>query len=83
MQIKIDKLKDIPNDIAFSQQLLSGNVELLQVKRAYADQEEFVFVLPGQIFGMPNFIRLVVCPPKHLLLEACQRLENFCNQHSI
>lgn len=44
-------------------------------------EEENLFVLPGQCFQMPNFIRLVICPPKEIILEAFQRLQIFCEKY--
>jgi len=38
-------------------------------------------VLPGQCFGMPNYFRLVTCPPSELLLEAWERLGLFCAKY--
>jgi len=54
---------EITDDVSFSKLLL---------------QEESVFVLPGQCFRMPNFFRIVICPPKAKLEEAYDRLEQFC-----
>jgi tyrosine aminotransferase len=68
MMIGIDQSKfpEFVDDIAFAKALLA---------------EEAVFVLPGQVFRIKNFMRLVVCPPLDKLREACDRLENFCNKH--
>jgi len=43
--------------------------------------EENVSILPGQCFGMRNFIRLVICPPADTLHEAFTRIKLFCARH--
>lgn len=64
--IDVDRFgADITDDVSFSRILL---------------QEESVFVLPGQCFRMPNFFRIVICPPKDKLQEAYDRLEQFCQR---
>ncbi|KAL6077116.1 Tyrosine aminotransferase [Balamuthia mandrillaris] len=67
IQIHMDKFKDIKDDVDFTQKLLT---------------EENVFVLPGSIFGAPNFVRVVICPAKEKLEEACDRIAAFCLRHS-
>jgi len=64
--VDVSLFKDIPNDIEFARLLRA---------------EESVSVLPGTIFKMPNFIRLVICPPMPKLKEACDRVEQFCKAH--
>jgi hypothetical protein len=44
MGIEVEKFKDIKDDVEFTQKLLA---------------EECVLVLPGTIFQIPNFVRLV------------------------
>ncbi len=66
MGIDVDKFKDIADDVDFTQKLLS---------------EESVFVLPGRIFHMPNFVRLVICPAYEKLQIVCDRLDNFTKRH--
>lgn len=44
--------------------------------------EEAVMVLPGQCFGMRDFFRIVLCPPKEKLEEAYARLGEFCKRHT-
>lgn len=57
----------VKNDLEFSKLLI---------------QEESVIVLPGECFNIPNFFRLVVTPPKDKLLEACERINDFCRRHA-
>jgi tyrosine aminotransferase len=47
MGIEVEKFKDIKDDVEFTQKLLA---------------EEYVLVLPGTIFQIPNFVRLVRRP---------------------
>lgn len=67
LQIHVDQLDDsISNDEDFAGQLL---------------QEENIFMLPGSCFGMPNYLRMVTCPPKARLEEAFDRINAFCQRH--
>lgn len=43
--------------------------------------EESVVCLPGVIFGMPNYIRLVYCAPPEMIGTACTRLKAFFQRH--
>eukprot|EP00127_Corallochytrium_limacisporum_P003169 Clim_evm18s147 gene=Clim_evmTU18s147 len=43
--------------------------------------EQSVFCLPGRCFTYPGYFRIVVSPPKDRLIEACDRIEEFCKQH--
>lgn len=45
-------------------------------------EEEAVFVLPGQCFQAPNFVRVVFCAPKVVLSEAFHRIRSFCSRHA-
>ncbi|XP_015786020.1 tyrosine aminotransferase [Tetranychus urticae] len=45
--------------------------------------EESIFVLPGKMFGVNGYIRIVLTVPSELLIEACNRLENFCLRNVI
>lgn len=45
-------------------------------------REESVFVLPGQCFNAPNFVRIVFCAPQYVLSEAFHRIRRFCSRHS-
>ena len=65
--IDIDMFDDqINDDVEFSSLLL---------------KEESLIVLPGQCFRMKNFFRVVTCPSKNDLVEAYDRLEQFCARH--
>jgi len=65
--IDINKLHNIHDDVEFANQLL---------------KEEAVLVLPGSIFHMPNYFRVVTCPPPDVIKEVGQRLSAFCERHS-
>ena len=41
-----------------------------------------VFVLPGECFRCPGFVRIVFCAPKALLGEAYDRIEGFCRERA-
>jgi tyrosine aminotransferase len=66
IQIHIEMFEDIEDDRDFCTKLL---------------EEEFVFVLPGQCFGVPNFFRCVFCAPEEKLIEAFDRIGIFCRSH--
>lgn len=44
-------------------------------------EEEAVFVLPGQCFQAPNFVRVVFSAPREVLAEAFERIRSFCERH--
>lgn len=50
MGIEVEKFEDIKDDVDFTQKLLA---------------EECILVLPGTIFQIPNYVRLVSRPPTH------------------
>nr|AQX17838.1 tyrosine aminotransferase [Hormiphora californensis] len=66
VQIKVDQLADIEDDMKFVETLIT---------------EESVFPLPAGIFGIPNFVRLVLTVPEDILREACRRMAQFCDRH--
>lgn len=44
-------------------------------------EEESVFGLPGECFGYPNYIRIVITIPEDKMREACERIKEFCATH--
>jgi tyrosine aminotransferase len=50
----------IEDDVEFCRQLL---------------EEQSLVILPGEVFGMRFFVRLVVCAPMKVLADACDRIE--------
>lgn len=45
-------------------------------------EEQSVFVLPGQCFQAPNFIRIVFSAPQTILSEAFSRIRRFCSRRT-
>ena len=46
-------------------------------------REESVFPLPGKCFNIPDYFRIVLTVPGALMAEACQRIAEFCDRHSV
>jgi len=44
-------------------------------------EEESVFCLPGECFGITGFMRLVITIPAELIQEACNRMSEFCSRY--
>ena len=44
-------------------------------------REQSVFPLPGMCFNIKNFFRIVLTVPKNNMVEACDRIAEFCAQH--
>ncbi|XP_017767921.1 PREDICTED: tyrosine aminotransferase-like [Nicrophorus vespilloides] len=44
-------------------------------------EEESTFCLPGEAFGLGGYMRIIITVPKELMVEACERLANFCNKY--
>ncbi|KRT83718.1 hypothetical protein AMK59_4581 [Oryctes borbonicus] len=44
-------------------------------------EEESVFCLPGDCFQLPGFMRIVITVPTDLMIEACNRISDFCNKY--
>ncbi len=65
--IAVDRLDESINDDAEFARLLL--------------QEENLSLLPGQCFGMRNFVRLVICPSPDILREAFDRLTSCLRRH--
>lgn len=47
----------------------------------YLVREQSVFSLPGQCFNYPNYIRITLTAPEHMIVEACNRIVEFCELH--
>lgn len=67
--VKIDfqRFGSIGSDVEFSKKLL---------------EEDNIFVLPGQAFGMDGVIRVVYCASAETLKEASDRIFEFCQRHT-
>lgn len=46
-------------------------------------REESVFPLPGKCFNIPDYFRVVLTVPGDLMAEACKRIAEFCDRHSV
>ncbi|CAH0474661.1 unnamed protein product [Peronospora belbahrii] len=66
VKIRTDILAKIKDDLDLTQKLLD---------------EESVFVLPGQCFGMADYFRIVFSAPHEVLADAFIRLAEFCYRH--
>ncbi|XP_032891512.1 tyrosine aminotransferase [Amblyraja radiata] len=64
--IDIDDFPEFKNDIDFTERMIS---------------EQSVFCLPATCFEYPNFFRVVTTVPEDLMLEACNRIREFCEVH--
>lgn len=54
----------------------------LQVVEAMVT-EQSVFCLPGKCFDIANYVRLVMTVPEEIMLEACERIVQFCADHYV
>ena len=43
--------------------------------------EQSIFCLPGNCFNIPNFFRIVLTVPTEMLIEACDRMMEFCKKY--
>ncbi|XP_019539199.2 tyrosine aminotransferase-like [Aedes albopictus] len=64
--IDIGRFPEFETDLEFVQALVA---------------EQSVFCLPGQCFEYPNYVRIVLTVPEDMIVEACKRLEEFCQKH--
>lgn len=44
-------------------------------------EEQSVFCLPGTVFEIPNFMRIVLTVPEEAIIDACNRMAEFCQKH--
>lgn len=68
LKVDIAALNDVKDDAELARKVL---------------EEENLFMLPGSCFNMPNFVRLVICPPPEVIQEAFERLRLFCDRHRL
>ena len=64
-------------ELSFFKEEIRDDIQF--AKLLYAEQN--VCVLPGRVFGAPNFVRLVTCPSVDILEDACDRFQEFCEAH--
>lgn len=68
ININVEKLKDILDDLDFVEKLV---------------QEQSVLCLPGKCFNSNgNYVRVVFSSPTEKLIEAFERIKQFCKLHS-
>lgn len=64
--ITIENFPDYPNELAFVEDLV---------------REQSVFCLPGKCFNIENYMRIVLTVPREMIIEACNRIQEFCVKH--
>ncbi|KAJ7311807.1 hypothetical protein JRQ81_006116 [Phrynocephalus forsythii] len=64
--IEMNHFPEFENDVEFTERLIA---------------EQSVFCLPATCFEYPNFFRVVLTVPEEMMLEACQRIRQFCERH--
>ncbi|XP_066570039.1 tyrosine aminotransferase isoform X2 [Amia ocellicauda] len=64
--IDMDHFPEFQNDVEFTERLIT---------------EQSVCCLPATPFEYPNFFRIVVTVPQDMMVEACNRIQEFCEQH--
>jgi len=68
VRVDMDRFPHFETDLQFVEKLVS---------------EQSVFCLPGKCFNYPNYFRIVLTVPDALMVEACDRIHAFCNEHLI
>ncbi|XP_044116323.1 tyrosine aminotransferase [Neovison vison] len=64
--IEMEHFPEFENDVEFTERLVA---------------EQSVHCLPATCFEYPNFFRVVITVPKVMMLEACSRIQEFCELH--
>ncbi|XP_062860341.1 tyrosine aminotransferase [Trichomycterus rosablanca] len=64
--IEMKYFPEFNNDVEFTERLVT---------------EQSVFCLPATAFEYPNFFRIVLTVPEEMMVEACERIREFCLRH--
>lgn len=64
--IDMEHFPEFENDVDFTERMIS---------------EQSVFCLPATCFEYPNYFRVVLTVPEEMMVEACQRIREFCAEH--
>jgi tyrosine aminotransferase len=65
--VDVARFPGIADDVDFAAKLL---------------HEENIVVLPGQCFGIRDYVRVVFAPPRDVLAQAFDRIQSFCERHA-
>ncbi|ESN98752.1 hypothetical protein HELRODRAFT_185032 [Helobdella robusta] len=66
--ISMKNFPNFKNDLDFTQNLVT---------------QQSVFCLPAACFQFPDYFRIVLTVPEHIVREACERITEFCKQHYV
>ncbi|XP_014676018.1 PREDICTED: tyrosine aminotransferase-like [Priapulus caudatus] len=64
--LEMDRFPAFGNDLEFTEKMV---------------EEQSVFCLPTQCFAYSNYFRIVLTVPEEKLVEACERITEFCHNH--
>uniref|UniRef100_A0A8C5WHG5 Tyrosine aminotransferase n=1 Tax=Leptobrachium leishanense TaxID=445787 RepID=A0A8C5WHG5_9ANUR len=64
--IDMEHFPEFESDVDFTERMIS---------------EQSVFCLPATCFEYPNYFRIVLTVPEEMMIEACRRIREFCEQH--
>ena len=82
--INVDEL-DVEDDVEFCKAMWAEQsvrcTFLLEMQVTHRLPQ--VHLLPGSCFGAENFFRVVICPPKDVLVEAWSRIAEFMKSHVV